>query len=121
MKLKLMLLRQIRKRSPRKRKRAKLLRWRLRLGKKKLQRTKKRSNPFSVFDFGFSIARACTKQQSGSSPVSEIPARSTWLHGTTSDLWSSLSWQRSLVQFGKNRQNGTHSQRNVELCFWSNL
>ena len=94
---------------------------RLRLGKKKLQRTKKRSNPFRFSIFGFSIARAWTKQQSGSSPVSEIPARSTRLRGTTSDLWSSTSWQRSLDRLGKNRQNGTHSQRNVELCFWSNL
>src|SRR6266700_6565644 len=74
-----------------------------------------------VIHFWFSIARAWTKQQSGSSPVSEIPARSTRPRGTTSDLWSSTSWQRSLDRLGKNRQNGTHSQRNVELCFWSNL
>src|SRR5204863_9495676 len=49
------LLPQDRKGSPRKRKRAKLPLLRLRLGKKKLQRTKKRSNPFLVFDFGFRL------------------------------------------------------------------
>src|SRR4029453_5141300 len=99
------------------RERAKLRLRLLQLGKKKLQKRKKRSNPFSVFGFGFSIARAWTKQQSGSSPVSEIPARSTRRRGTTSDLWSSISWLRSLDRLGKNRQNGTHSPRSVELCF----
>src|SRR5262249_40627111 len=107
--------------SPRKRKRAKPVLRPQQLRKKKLQRRKKRSNPFSIFEFGFSIARAWTKQQSGLSPVSEIPAWSTRQRDTTSGLLLSISLPRSLDVFGGNRQNGTFSQRNAELCFWSSL
>jgi hypothetical protein len=49
------------------------------------------------------------------------PGRSTPQRGTTSDLWSSISWRAVRIGLGKIGEMGRTLAANVELCFWSNL